>query len=1316
MTTDVMTSQAKGKLAKAIRALRSELVRDFSESVERSYRLSIPAEKAKLNQELSRKRARLEAWIGERQRAGAAKAERDGALSSQTRAQLIAEIVQEAGYTLLNRLVYLRILESTGLRADHVLSKGWSSRGYQDFRELAPALSRVQGDETEGYAFLLRLVFDELATELPGLFGEVGLTSLVPVPPSTLRNVIEVLNDEALDSCWVDDTCLGWIYQYWNDPQREALDEKVKNRGKIEPWEVASKTQMFTDRYMAQWLLQNTLGQLWFAICEKNGWEPEVKQNGLLTQLEEQRASWRQKRTANEVSQDALMPISTQAQHWKYWVPQPLPTQSAHQAPESLRDVKLLDPACGSGHFLVLATDLLLPLYREESRHRNQDWSDEQILGWILQDNLHGIDIDARAIQITAAALFVKARRLLSTPGTSAGLVQTMNLVAPTLHLSSLTNDDPSICALKAAIHQDTGIAPELTQKLIDALRGAKYLGTLLRIDAAITQMVQAHGQQLQAINVQHDPDAQAQCPEASPEISEAQNIERVAKHLDRFLASHSKSEDLGLRLAGVQLATGVRFTRMLQERSYDVVIANPPYHGLGKLAQSDYIETHYSQSKSDLYTVFMERGFQLCKEGGLCAMVTLSNWMFLKTSAKTRSRVESLDLRILADFGKASFANGSRLISASAFVVRNSQASNHAVAIRPTAPQAVRADDDQWKRTRAGLLCQQERYEFDPKAFAVIPESPVVYWWSKQELQAYEASEPLLSLGEIRAGGQTGNNARFLRYWFELQPHQIFKKRPPATPSADIAWVPYIKGASGIAWFQPLKEVVYWPNKGMLLELAPGSNTAANRFFYRGGVAFTSTGNVFRARIHYYSSAIDIKGQSQLSSDCALSCASMNSKRTQKIIGDLNPTVSFQPGDAKRLPLVPVESTRSIFDRLELAFEKEEQRRETSIDFKSPGPSYWVSAQAWAQRAIDRPPGEPLPVYEETQEGKDESQHEALSFALGVALGRFGEKGQGVLDPSKDQALIASALPAGLLFLDASLPEEAQSGHDRSLDHPAATLLRQAWDQGQLSTFLRTKFFGEVHKKMYDNRPIHWPLSSAKKTYVAWVNIHRMDKNTLRTLLADHLVPAASRQENELKGLRESKASSSKKEQRSADQRYAILDKQHQELQEFIAQVTQCAEKGPPSPQGRQSYAREVDAVYDPCLDDGVMINAAALWPLLEAQWKDPKKWWKELASGQGRKDYDWAKLAKRYFPTRVEKKCQKDASLAVTHGRFWKYHPEMAYAWELRLQAELGPDFRIDEADSNELRQAFLEHKRTSAQTIQAKEQMRREKKQAS
>ena len=166
------------------------------------------------------------------------------------------------------------------------------------------------------------------------------------------------------------------------------------------------------------------------------------------------------------------------------------------------------------------------------------------------------------------------------------------------------------------------------------------------------------------------------------------------------------------------------------------------------------------------------------------------------------------------------------------------------------------------------------------------------------------------------------------------------------------------------------------------------------------------------------------------------------------------------------------------------------------------------------------------------------------------------------------------------------------------------------------------------------------------------------------------------------------------------------------------LPQCNNAPEQGPPSTDAACSQ-REANARYIPDLDDGVMINSAALWPLLLPQWKEPKKWWKELASAQGKKDYDWSHLAMRYWPTRVDAKCRADPSLGVAHGCFWKYHPARAWAWELRLQDEIGPEFRIAEASyrgdggHEAHRAAYLADHADEALAAIEKEALRRRKK---
>ena len=450
--------------------------------------------------------------------------------------------------------------------------------------------------------------------------------------------------------------------------------------------------------------------------------------------------------------------------------------------------------------------------------------------------------------------------------------------------------------------------------------------------------------------------------------------------------------------------------------------------------------------------------------------------------------------------------------------------------------------------------------------------------------------------------------------------------------------------------------------------------------------------GQEFRARAHRYKSICGNKGSSVYPGDIAGAVCLMNSLTSREILSDLNPGLDFQVGDVNRLPVRDIEQSDSIYSEVQAAFSAHEVSRENSIEYIFPGPSPWRHVQEWAQQAVDRPEGAPLPEYIEELDPELPTDH--LSFALGVALGRFApvdDLGQptttnhpGILDPTT--ADLSHALPAGILFLDGSLED---NDHRDDLGRAPAAVLHQAWSRygsaiapsRTLRDWLRLDFFKDVHKGMYENRPIHWPLSSSAKTFVAWVNIHRLDGQTLKVLLADHLIPTRSRLDGELDDLRQVRDSGDRQAAREADTRLSKLTRWREELIEFIAAVELSADHGAPPTDGR-CPEREQDAVYEPDLDDGVMINSAALWPLLEPQWKDPKKWWKELASAQGKKDYDWAHLAMRYWPTRVDAKCQKDPSLGVAHGCFWRYHPERAWAWELRLQQEIGPDFRIEEA----------------------------------
>lgn len=1272
---------AKEALRKTVRSLRDRLIADLHASTESEYRLSVKAEQAGLREAQRIRRKRLEDWLEEQVRTVSPKEQKE----ARGRFRLQAE--KEAAYTLLHRVVLLRLMEAAGLSKPLVATGGWQSAGYREFREYAPELC---GDESEGYGALLQLVFDELAGDLPGLFGDVGLTRLVPVRPETLRALVEALDAEALTGAWKDDTTLGWVYQFWNDPEREKLDAKIAEGLKIAPHEIASKTQMFTERYMVEWLLHNTLGQTWLAMCVKNGWTADAR--AVLDELDARRSAWRVQREQGLVPLDALMPIENELEdHWKYWVPQPLLADAIEKAPSTLTDLKLLDPACGSGHFLVIAFDLLASLYREEARHRNESLSEREIAERILEKNLHGVDIDPRCIQIAAAAVWLKAKSLSREASPRA-----MNLVAPALHLADLPKDDPALTSFLQGAEREVGLPASLTRALVAALAGADYLGSLLRVGTAIDELIATQPLLVRTVG---KVDAKAV----------------LLEKLETFLDAHASERDLGLRLDGEQLAAGVRFLRVVREGQYDIVVGNPPYQGLSKTERFGYVATHYKKGKDNLYAAFLERGLQLAKPGGLSALLTMRGWMFLGQFAELRKEVlHAHDLRMLGDVDRGAFADIlDEVVSATMAVVRRGAHDGEpAIAIQPTALSDNARDSERTKRKRAALLTQVGRYEFDPRGFEVIEGEPIVYWWTKEFLRKYEEAPKLGEVAPVRQGLITSDNTRFVREFWELAPARLVVSRGSVALSEINGWVPYIKGAAGRSWFEPLSDAVLWAKNGLQIKTFESDGRIASRpqnehSYLHHGVAFSPIGASFTARKHRFTSIFDSMGSSVFPKQVDATCCLMNSRLAGSILESLNPTVHFQVGDVNRLPVFTVAESDAIIGLLDTAFTQHEHQRESSIEFARPGPNAWQCAQIWAQRAVDRPDGSPLPPYEPVYEQPKPTAF--VSFALGVALGRFGANGEGILEEAP-----ASAFPAGILFLG---PEEGDG-----LSHPATAPLLLAWNEhgdavrekkeDDLRAYLQKSYFA-YHKGLYENRPIYFPLSSAKKNYVAWVSIHRWKDDTLSILLADHLLPAQRKLEGEVGDLRQAKASTDKKQSREAEKRYANVQKWREELAEFIAKVEQLATQGAP-PVDDKCTAREVDAPFHMDLDDGVMINSAALWPLLDPQWKDPKKWWRELATSSGKKDYDWSHLAKRYWPTRVDQKCKADPSLGVAHGCFWKYHPAKAYAWELRLQHEMeDPHFKIEEAASDEAREAFVQEHEREAEEIREKEQKRRARK---
>ncbi|MDQ3263396.1 MAG: BREX-6 system adenine-specific DNA-methyltransferase PglX, partial [Myxococcota bacterium] len=1169
-----MNPESKPRLRKTIRELREVLLRELEDYSEQQYLLKLDWKKnPRLTAEKRERRRRLEAAIAER----AAEDKSPG----DAKARAFAAAYKEVGATLLNRLVLIRHLEALNLSRPAVVTGGWKSPGYQQFRSMGAALC---DDDTQGLGTLLQLLFDELAVALPGLFGNVGLTALIPIPPATLRKVVEAL-DEVPADVWQDDMTLGWVYQYWNDPDREALDEKLHERGKLEPHEIASKTQMFTERYMVDWLLQNSLGPTWLALCQKNGWTPEVKRDGVLDDLDARRAEWRGKRERREVEQDALMPTAGEVEEaWRYYVPQPLPEEVVKHAPTSLRELKLLDPACGSGHFLVVAFDLLTTLYREEARHRGESWSDRQIAEWILERNLHGVDIDPRAVQIAAAGLYLKAKALAKDAAPAQ-----LNLVAPALRLGTLPDDDPALLKLKRDIEEETGIPPELTQQLIAVLSGVDHLGTLLKVGDAVDKALAAFEGRLGKAGKQTDLFA-AEPAKAAKAMPRADAKRTILAALERFLASHRGEEDLGLRLRGQQLASGLRFATIVREGEYHLVVGNPPYQGTSRMKDAKYIAKHYPKGKSDLYAAFLERGLELCREGGASAMVTMRSWMFLSGFTALREHLlKTFDLRAIGDVDRGAFDEVPNEVLATAMSVfrRTAPASEPSVAMQPTPLSDKSYDRNRTARKRAAVLAQVGRFEFGVRLFEPVDGWPLTYWWPPQKLDLWANNPSLGTIADVRQGLATADNGRFLRKPWEIAADSLATEAS-AFSNNKSRWAPFVKGGAGRVWLEPVSDVIRWDYSGLQLRLFDRAVMRNPTYNFRQGVAFSPIGSQFTARLVRAPSVFGNMGsavfpRAQSPRTLGEIVCLMNSATARSVLESLNPGIHFEVGDVVRLPALRIRHAERLVESLVRAFEIHESGREQSVQFRKPGASTWAATQSQVQRLLDADESTTLADHDHGDSpGLPPSRDALRSFKVGVLLGRFDPNGNGVAIQSHE-----GSSSTEILFVGPELRARPQ------LEELARSFNEFDVNSEDVAEWLRTGFF-EYHLETYEHRPIYFPIASRQRTFVAYVSIHRWTNSTLTELVANHLLPERKALEGALADLQTERSKTGRQIQPKAERRYLAHKRWLEELEEFIALVHEVAERGPP-PADSETPPRELDARFEMALDDGVVVNSAA-------------------------------------------------------------------------------------------------------------------------
>jgi len=573
-------------------------------------------------------------------------------------------MVLEISFTALNRLAALRLCEERGLVVECV-RKGTTSAGFQMFERISGG---ALGGRYDTYRVFLECMFDELALDLGVLFDRMTPQSAVFPSERCMEDVLAELNKPELTHLWTEDETIGWVYQYFNPPEeRKAMRDA--SQAPRNSRELAVRNQFFTPRYVVEFLTDNTLGRIWYEMRKgdtilKDGCRYLVRRPNEVFLGPGEKAP-AEKDDETDLSQEELLKR---------------PVYIEHRPKKDPRDLRILDPACGSGHFLLYAFDLLGQIYEEAwgdpdspkseatGRTIQEDFETiddlrREIPKLIVEHNLHGIDIDPRAVQIAALALWLRAQKTWKNLGLKAP-------ERPRIARSSIVTAEPMPGEEDMRREFTAGLKPRVLGQIVDEvfekMKLAGEAGSLLKIEEEIKDAVAAAGKQWREGPKPEQqllfPDMEARRPKQQELRFDVKGItdvrfweqaeDRILDALKEYAEQAENGRAVRRRLFAEDAARGFAFIDLCRKR-YDVVLMNPPFGEPAKLSKT-LIEKSFPRTKNDVYAAFVERGLNLLQKGGMLGAITSRTGFFLSSFTKWREEILLKEARptVFADLG----------------------------------------------------------------------------------------------------------------------------------------------------------------------------------------------------------------------------------------------------------------------------------------------------------------------------------------------------------------------------------------------------------------------------------------------------------------------------------------------------------------------------------------------------------------------------------------------------------------------------------------------------------------------------------------
>lgn len=1127
-------------------------------------------------------------------------------------------------YSWFNRLTALRYMDAMGISGDYgvVTPAEGSGTGVPECVQRARGgdFDRHVGEDAraraaqllfdnrdlDAYVLLLREYFASWHQVMPGVFPEADdWTNLVP--PTDLLSAGESVRADIVAAIGPDESgrmdveVIGWLYQFYISARKQEINE---SKAKIDKDTLAPVTQLFTPHWVVRYLVENTLGKQWLRAH----------------------------------------PDSALREKFEYLVTPAEGQEDQGLAIANPEDFRVIDPACGSGHMLTYAFDVLWEMYAEAG------YPTRRIARLILENNLHGADVDERAAQLASFALTMKAvehdpRFLERIERESQRGGETLWRGPRIVHVESVELDELSPAEIADA--SGDGVSLGVSQ-LIEQLHYADTYGSLIRVPEGASALFREIARRIEAGERQQ-------------------------------LLGGADSEEW-LRAADM--------CEILEDGRYTTLIANPPYLGRQNFgtALKQFMGKFYSVAKDDLYSGFMVRARYLTADRGSWGMIVLPGWMSLSSFEKFR--IDLLDhqcLETMVHFGRGLF--GSDFGSVGFTFCNRAAPDDHVSVFRRLFERHVEVRSIDVIR-RLFLNAEYGRYETKQSVFDLIPGRPIVYWASRQTLAAFEHGVPLGEVTNPRAGLCTGNNSLFVREWFEVSANRSYFKasdRSDAIASA-AKWFPYNKGGEFRRWWGNQNLVVNWLDDGAdyynYIESHPGCGTRVQGTdcYFRPCVSWSNVSSGEPSfRLYEASSIFSHVGQAvfPMDSDRLKVLGYANSRVVTTVLEAIAPGTHFEVGQVRNLPWIEPESFESTgIERLIDIFRSDWDARETSWDFARPpflrgGHSllqdafddwyrrscgiadeaqrletennrYWADVYGLADEVdVDVPLSRvsltynPRFAFAPTKGAPERSEEEyrwlhyqrsareLISWAIGVTMGRYSVDVPGLVLADQASSLDdfrARVAESRLQPDDDGIIPVTGGVFDDDASRRVKAVLRVVFgasDLGDNIEFLTrclavkpgsanaefvppvipadpeqaledymAKSFAADHQKDYSGRPVYWSLESPKGTFRALIYLHRYTPDTVGQVLTKYAAPFVDRLKAESEAVgRERDAVTG--DDRKADRERARIDKKRSEIDAKVAEV--------------QGY---IDSVLQPLaqrrihldLDDGVRINRLKL------------------------------------------------------------------------------------------------------------------------